>query len=62
MATLGALLLRLSVLAVLFGGSLSWEQDELDLFDLIEEVGENFYEVLHVKEVCTCTINIVSCS
>lgn len=51
MATLGALLLRLSVLAVLFGVSLSWEQDELDLFDLVEEVGENFYEVLNVKEV-----------
>lgn len=51
MATQGALLLRLSVLAVLLGVSLSWEQDELDLFDLVEEVGENFYEVLQVKEV-----------
>ena len=30
---------------------LSWDQDELDLFDLVEEVGESFYEVLHVKEV-----------
>lgn len=28
-----------------------WDQAELDLFDLVEEVGENFYDVLHVEQV-----------
>lgn len=30
---------------------LCWDQAELDLFDLVEEIGENFYDVLHVEEV-----------
>jgi hypothetical protein len=28
-----------------------WDQAELDLFDLVEEVGENFYNILHVEQV-----------
>ena len=28
-----------------------WDQAELDLFDLVEEIGENFYDVLHVDQV-----------
>lgn len=28
-----------------------WDQAELDLFDLVEEVGENFYDILHVDQV-----------
>ena len=28
-----------------------WDQAELDLFDLVEEVGENFYDILHVEQV-----------
>ena len=28
-----------------------WESYELDLFDLIEEVGENFYDVFGVSPV-----------
>ena len=28
-----------------------WTQDELDLFDLVEEVGENFYDLIGVDQV-----------
>lgn len=31
-----------------------WDQAELDLFDLVEEIGENFYDVLHVEQVRVC--------
>lgn len=36
-----------------------WDQAELDLFDLVEEVGENFYDVLHVEQVCMSLIAIL---
>ena len=35
-----------------------WDQAELDLFDLVEEVGENFYDVLHVEQVRVCTCGV----
>lgn len=40
---------------------LGWDQDELDLFDLVEEVGENFYSLLQVEEVgvAYCGGNII---
>ena len=28
-----------------------WDHEELDLFDLVEDIGQNFYEVLQVEEV-----------
>lgn len=28
-----------------------WEQEELDLFDLVEEIGENFYELMQLDRV-----------
>lgn len=28
-----------------------WESYELDLFDLVEEVGQNFYEVFGLNQV-----------
>jgi hypothetical protein len=28
-----------------------WESFELDLFDLVEEVGQNFYEVFEISKV-----------
>lgn len=28
-----------------------WESFELDLFDLIEEVGQNFYDVFGISQV-----------
>ena len=43
----------LLVLAILCTPDLcyGWDQAELDLFDLVEEVGENFYDILHVEQV-----------
>lgn len=29
----------------------AWDQDDLEIFDLVEEVNENFYEVLKIKQV-----------
>jgi hypothetical protein len=28
-----------------------WESYEMDLFDLVEDVGQNFYELFDVKQV-----------
>lgn len=39
-------------------GALCWDQDELDLFDLVEEVEENFYELLQVEQVLYCSVFI----
>ena len=43
----------LVALAILFAPDRchGWDQAELDLFDLVEEVGENFYDILHVEQV-----------
>ena len=43
----------LLVLAILYTPDRchGWDQAELDLFDLVEEVGENFYDILHVEQV-----------
>ncbi len=30
---------------------LSWDNDEMELFDLVEEVNKNFYELLGVDQV-----------
>lgn len=47
-------------LLVLFSCSVTpgfgWSQEELDLFDLVEEIGENFYHLMQVNEVSTCTL------
>lgn len=40
------LLLSLSV-----SPGVSWSQEELDLFDLVEEIGENFYDLMQVDQV-----------
>lgn len=29
----------------------SWDQDDLDIFDLVEEINENFYTVLKIQQV-----------
>lgn len=31
--------------------SLCWQEEELEMFDLVEEIGENFYELLEVSQV-----------
>ena len=30
---------------------LTWTQEELDLFDLVEEIGGNFYELMQIPKV-----------
>lgn len=34
----------------------SWDTDDLELFDLVEEVNKNFYEVLGVDQVVFFTL------
>lgn len=30
---------------------LCWDQIELDLFDLVEEIGEDFYDIMQLNQV-----------
>ena len=43
----------LFVCLILFNASIinCWESYELDLFDLVEEVGENFYDYFGITQV-----------
>ncbi|KAK7496327.1 hypothetical protein BaRGS_00012492 [Batillaria attramentaria] len=43
-------LLKISVLWIIFSRCLAWDNEELELFDLVEEVNANFYEVLGVGQ------------
>nr|CAG4645043.1 EOG090X0BHG [Leptodora kindtii] len=40
-------------LFVVVGSSYAWDQSELEIFDLVEEVNQNFYELLNVPQNCT---------
>lgn len=31
----------------------AWDQDELEIFDLVEEINQNFYSILKVDQVVT---------
>lgn len=31
----------------------AWDQDELEIFDLVEEINQNFYSILKVDQVIT---------
>ena len=45
------------ILLIFFGfvtGTSAWFQGELELFDLVEEVNENFYTVMQVNPVRIC--------
>lgn len=37
------------LLVTLSGGVLGWDQDQLDVFDVVEEVNQNFYELMNIK-------------
>lgn len=37
---------------VLICGVHSWDHQELEIFDLVEEINENFYTVLGISQVC----------
>jgi len=47
---LGNCLLLISILLVGIKVSHCWESYELDLFDLVEEIGQNFYEFLGISQ------------
>lgn len=48
-----ALLLVAFALSLAFTPSSCWTQEELDLFDLVEEIGleENFYSLMEIDQV-----------
>lgn len=41
----------LLLLIVCVGIVTAWDQEELEIFDLVEEINENFYTVLKVQQV-----------
>lgn len=48
----------LLLLAVSANNVSAWDQEELEIFDLVEEINENFYTILKVQQVmggfCCC--------
>lgn len=52
-AKMATALLTPLLLSLILGSSFShaWSQVELDLFDLVEEVNENFYDLLQIPQV-----------
>ncbi|OWF54295.1 dnaJ homolog subfamily C member 1-like [Mizuhopecten yessoensis] len=52
MAPTGGLLTWI-LFALNIGVSVCWDNDDLELFDLVEEVNQNFYEVLGVEKDCS---------
>ena len=46
------------LLSVLAGGSRAWDSDEMDLFDLVEEVNENFYTLLGLDQSAATTKDV----
>lgn len=37
----------------------AWDQEEFEIFDLVEEINENFYSILKVNQVCFISISTV---
>ena len=48
---LSAVLLAVFVLCAVVTRCLCWDQTELDLFDLVEDIGENFYDIMQLDQV-----------
>ncbi len=48
--------MRTATLAILIYLSIhcvyAWDTEELEIFDLVEEINQNFYNVLGVQQVC----------
>ena len=44
-------LLELSVICLIISPNSAWDNGELEMFDLVEEVNENFYTVMGVDQV-----------
>ena len=51
MAPWAGLVMSVLVFLQIIGQCVSWDQVELDLFDLVEEIGENFYDVMQLNQV-----------
>lgn len=49
LVTRGGLVCTALILLMSVQGGLAWDEDELDLFDLVEEVNRNFYEFLGIS-------------
>ena len=49
--------LGFSMLALLMGGAQAFDNDELEIFDLVEEVNKNFYEYLELDVDGKATTN-----
>lgn len=47
----------LIILTILICGVKSWDHQELEIFDLVEEINENFYTVLGINQVCCFCCN-----
>ena len=43
--------MKLFYLLILGIGAYAWDNDELEIFDLVEEVNSNFYGVLGIEKV-----------
>ena len=42
---------KLFLILLISSTAVSWDNEEMELFDLVEEINRNFYEVLNVEQV-----------
>lgn len=42
---------KLTILFILFIDVRCWDQDQLDVFDVVEEVNQNFYQLMNIPQV-----------
>lgn len=54
-----ALLGLLTILGLSVDNVSAWDQDELEIFDLVEEINQNFYTVLKVDQVSKSEIFVL---
>ena len=43
-----------AVLSLVGNPCFCWDQEELDLFDLVEDIGMNFYDLMQIDQVSKC--------
>lgn len=43
--------LPIAISCVLFTGTSAWDNDDFEIFDLVEEINENFYKMLKIEQV-----------
>ena len=42
---------KFTLVFIFIGIVQAWDSDDLEIFDLVEEVGQSFYEILEIPEV-----------